>query len=233
MKRTDIDFSEHEVIESLSTNAKIWTLKKLNTNIYSVTFINSCGVLAVTGDLGNWIFCREFHPSKDGKVSDYYWYEKLKISSQQDAKDFNEEETRKAIKQEAKSYLEQCEYKHDLKPDKEILNSLFNDGHIFNEQWDNFSGIDDNERKYIEWLVDCDDYCQEGAERYLYQAHDSLPEYGDHESVVAIFDINWSLQGVFDAFEEICDRMPINTIDPDKVKEHSKLAVKAGLESGR
>ena len=37
----------------------------------------------VTGDVGNWMFCREFHPSSKGHVSDYYWVEKLQMSSSQ------------------------------------------------------------------------------------------------------------------------------------------------------
>lgn len=98
-KRTDIDWSMHEVLKVQTPEALIHRIAKPNTVINSVTFINSCGVLAVTGDYGNWIFCREFHPSATGSVSDSYWCEKLRIASTQECYDYDSEGTRKEIEE--------------------------------------------------------------------------------------------------------------------------------------
>lgn len=83
-----------------------------------IKFINAGGILAVTGDFGNWIFCREFHPSADGYVSEEYWCEKLKIASTQEPYEYDEEETRRRLLSELsneedlteaeKEYLNEC-----------------------------------------------------------------------------------------------------------------------------
>ena len=64
--------------------------------------VNARGILAVTGDYGNWIFCREFHPSKKEFASDYYWLEKLKIHSVQEGEEFDSEKTIKDIQEQLK-----------------------------------------------------------------------------------------------------------------------------------
>lgn len=83
-KRSRIDFSSHELIIQENELIKIHWLKKPNTIVNNVKFINCQGSLIVKGDFGNWIFCREFIPTATKeKVSDRYWDEKLKSHSTQ------------------------------------------------------------------------------------------------------------------------------------------------------
>jgi hypothetical protein len=97
-KRTKVDFSEHIVIETHFKNdihnIDIWDLKLPDSDyIHRVTFINLCDRMMVKGDFGNWVFSREFHPSKNGGVSSYYWDEKLHTSSVQKSHKFDTDET--------------------------------------------------------------------------------------------------------------------------------------------
>lgn len=98
-RRTNIDFTKHKVEVIQHEGVLIHKFKRPDTMNCAITFINTCGVLSVTGDFGNWIFCREFHPSGNTSegVSDGYWDEKLQILSQQKAKIYDSEETTKAI----------------------------------------------------------------------------------------------------------------------------------------
>jgi hypothetical protein len=97
-RRTDFDFSEHELLIKESDGLLVHTLKHKDYNkMYRFDFINTNGVMVVTGDYGNWMFCREFHPSPDGMVSDYYWCEKIKIASTQEPFEFDYEATEKEI----------------------------------------------------------------------------------------------------------------------------------------
>lgn len=124
-KRCKIDFSEHEVLIAKQEDLAIYHLKKPNTFYDSVKFINTNGILAVTGDYGNWIFCREYHPSPKDFVSDHYWDEKLRTASSQVSDVYDSEDTEKQIRkklngglvdygyegarlEEAKEYFEEC-----------------------------------------------------------------------------------------------------------------------------
>jgi hypothetical protein len=98
-KRTGIDFSKHEVIVTKQDGLLVHYLKKPGTICDSIRFINTCGILAVNGDYGNWIFCREFHPIEEGAVSDGYWCEKLRIASTQDGVEYSPEKTQERIRQ--------------------------------------------------------------------------------------------------------------------------------------
>ncbi len=100
--RTNINWNKYEVVKIELGGVLIHRIAKPDTRQCSVVFINTEGILAVTGDYGNWIFCREFHPSKDGFVSDSYWVEKLKIPSTQKPTDFDPEGTEKEIKERLK-----------------------------------------------------------------------------------------------------------------------------------
>lgn len=119
-KRTKFDFSKHEVLVTKTDDVLIHHLKLPGTVMDSVKFINTNGIMAVTGDYGNWIFCREFHPSggNNGGVSDSYWLEKLKISSCQNPYRYDSEATATEIREilnnpeeeltdEEKEYLQQ------------------------------------------------------------------------------------------------------------------------------
>jgi hypothetical protein len=100
-QRTNVDFSRHEVTEIKYDGVLIHHFKRPETINCMLTFINTCGVMTVTGDFGNWVFCREFHPSANNEsgVSGGYWDEKLEILSVQKASQYNAEETLKEIEQ--------------------------------------------------------------------------------------------------------------------------------------
>jgi hypothetical protein len=99
MSRTDTDFSKHVLTTTEREGMLIHTLAKPGTTQDSLTFINTNDVLAVTGDYGNWIFCREFHPSASGSVNDPYWIEKLQLASSQDPYDFDGKKAKEEIEE--------------------------------------------------------------------------------------------------------------------------------------
>lgn len=98
-KRTSIDFSKHIVEVSQSEGLLVHHLRIPNSYRNSIKFINTNGIMAVTGDFGNWIFCREFQPSAEGAVSDGYWCEKLGMASTQTYSNFSQKETQLAIQE--------------------------------------------------------------------------------------------------------------------------------------
>jgi len=129
-KRTGIDFTDYIVEVTKQEGLLIHKLKKIGYSVmYSVTFTNVSGICAITGDYGNWIVCREFHPSKGGSISDGYFYEKLRNSSSQVLSKFNPEETEKEL--------------------KELL--------TFNYEDDGQAPLTEEERDWLEDLVNCVD----------------------------------------------------------------------------
>lgn len=94
-RRTSIDFTRHKVKITKLDGLLIHEFKRPDTNNCMLRFINTCGVMTVTGDFGNWVFCREFHPSADNEhgVSGGYWDEKLEISSVQKSHQYDAEKT--------------------------------------------------------------------------------------------------------------------------------------------
>ena len=176
-KRTDVDWSQHELIIKENDDFASYQLKKPGTYCQSIKFINTNGVLVVTGDYSNWLFCREFHPSKGGNVSDGYWCEKLEISSSQKSKEYDSEATRK----------------------------ILTDGLDFELEEYGYSGDELSEmKKYYQELlsyVDCDEW------EYTCHAYMEYPGFVDFESVPYSTKTNYILLIVFDAFEEICRRM--------------------------
>jgi hypothetical protein len=112
-----IDFNEHELIVTKTDEIMIHYLKKPETTTNCVKFINTNGIMAVTGDFGNWIFCREFHPSKDGKPCSSYWSEKLRYASTQDPYEFDATS--------AKEEIGELKKEHELSDEEiEWLNEL-------------------------------------------------------------------------------------------------------------
>ena len=73
MSRTSVDWSDHVLTTSKEGYTLIHTIKKPDTVWDMVTFINTNNIMVVTGDNSNWMFCREFHPSPAGRVSEGYW----------------------------------------------------------------------------------------------------------------------------------------------------------------
>ena len=99
-KRTKIDFSKHELLLTKQEGLLIHSLKKPDTHYDSIKYINTSGILAITGDYSNWIFCREFHPSKtESRCDDSYWKQKLKIGSCQEPAKYDAERTHQELKE--------------------------------------------------------------------------------------------------------------------------------------
>lgn len=96
-KRTNLEFEKHELFVTNRDGLLVHHLKKPNTDCDNVKFVNTNGIMAVTGDYGNWIFCREFHPSNNDKVSDQYWIGQLTYASTQKPYEFSKDETRAQI----------------------------------------------------------------------------------------------------------------------------------------
>lgn len=176
-KRTDIDFSKHELIIKKNEDILIHYLKKPNTGIDSIKYINTSSIMAVTGDYGNWIFCREFHPSKEGYVSDGYWLEKLSIASSQEGEEFNSEDTRKEIEEGLKVKLEEYGYEgEELQQARDYYNELLR-------------YVDLSESEYTSF------------------AYNNQPGFMDSEEVPHCKTTKSWLEVVFDGFNEICNRL--------------------------
>ena len=105
-----INFDKHEVYVTEKDGLLIHHLKEPGTIMCNVKFINTNDVLLVTGDFGNWVFCREFHPSANGSVSDDYWLEKLTINTVQEGKEFDSEATAKEIEEGINGGLKEYGY---------------------------------------------------------------------------------------------------------------------------
>lgn len=176
--RTDIDFSNHELTVHQCDECLIHTLQQPETIIYKVVFINSNGVLTVTGDLYNWVFCREFHPSPEGKVSDHYWAEKAAISSRQQPKVYDADLTEAQIRED----LAELDDYHGTEETK-------------------------HKREHREFLEECLGYVGLSEFEYTSFAYLNFPSWTDNEIVPYVQRIDHSLLAVFDAFEEVCRRL--------------------------
>jgi hypothetical protein len=84
-------------------------IKKPDTVCQSIKYINTNGVLAVIGDYGHWMFCREFHPSTEGNVSDGYWIEKCEM----EGLEYDTEGTQKELQSGINGGLEEYGYKEE------------------------------------------------------------------------------------------------------------------------
>ncbi len=176
-QRTGIDFSKHELHIVQNDGVLIHHLKKPNTNSDNIKYINAGGILAVTGDYGNWIFCREFHPSASGSVSDSYWREKLHILSTQESQEFDSDATEKELK------------------------SLINGG------YKEYGFEEHRLEEMVEYAEGCLNNVNDSEEDYRYYAYKNLPSFSDYESIVLINKTKFWLLAVFDGFEEICNRI--------------------------
>lgn len=172
-KRTDINFSKHELQTITHDGVRIDILKIPGTNHNCFRFINTQGILAVTGDYGNWIFCREFHPTAKERVSDSYWIEKLGISSEQDGREFDEVGTKALINEMLTS--DEYDFSDDIK----------------------------------EFLKSCLYHIEDGEDEYVNYAYWNNPGL-DSESIPFCKRTKYSLLGVFDAFDEICERQAVS-----------------------
>lgn len=175
--RTSVDFSKHELNVVKEDHVLIHDLKIPHSVHNRVKFINTSGVLAVTGDYGNWIFCREFHPSKDGYSCDSYWGEKLQIAGNQKSTEFCPDLTEEYIKEEINGGLSETGYEG-----KELS-------------------------QMIEYYKSCLNYLEEGEFWYQSFAYSNYPSFADYECIPECKKTPYWLEVVYDAFNEICDRL--------------------------
>jgi hypothetical protein len=180
-----VDWSKHELkIKEVDLgdgdSIIIHDLKIPNSIQERVKFINTQGVLLVVGDYGRWSFCREFHPSKEGSVSEMYWLEKLRTYSTQQPGIYDPVETENEIKELIDHGLEEYGYQGDeLIKAKEFYTNLLN--------------YVDDEHEYI-------------YHAYRY----STPSFIDSEDIPFCKKLHIQLEIVFDAFNEICRRLKEN-----------------------
>lgn len=191
--RTCIDFSQHILTTKIYKTDNWETIRvdefyKPNTITHWLKFVNTSNSLAVTGDFGNWLFCRPFIPVNNWeKISSMYWAEKLRNSSTQHAGAYDSETAYKEIEEKIKELEENIE-----------------DYVIDNEWQEEFDEI-------IDWWRSLLDYTENEIE-YQYHAYDCdwmRPASIDHEEIPNWFKWHFWLEVVFDAFEEICKRLPI------------------------
>lgn len=184
-KRTDWDFSNHthtvEIFKSENgKEIRVDHFREGNKRCGYIKFLNDEEGLSVFGDFGNWIFCRPFHPSADGFVSDAYWNEKLKIASSQEHAKFDSDETAKEI--------------------EELINGGL-------EDW-GYDGDRLDEAK--EWLSDLLEYVDDELD-YTYHAYRGYnPTELDYEDIPFCREGSIQLKIIFDAFDEMCNRMKNN-----------------------
>lgn len=114
IKRTRINFSNHILETNTAYYLSTYHLKKANNSVTNnIKFIITNGVTIVTGDFGNFMFCREFIPSKDEFVDDSYWLGKFEMHSEQIGKEYSEEETIKELEYQIESGLEEYGYENN------------------------------------------------------------------------------------------------------------------------
>lgn len=178
-KRTNWDFSEYshrvEIFKSESgKEIRVDHLQKDSSRIGYVKFVNDSEGLSVFGDFGNWVFCRPFHPSADGFVSEMYWIEKLNMHSCQDPYDYDCDSTREDIEDLVSFELEENGFKGEkLEQAKSYLNDLL-------------------------------DYVDDPIEYKYHAFRYSMPSFFDCEDIPFVQKYKPQLEIVFDAFEHIC-----------------------------
>ncbi len=180
-KRTDVDFSKHEhrveVFKCGKNEIRVDHFQVEDSRMRYIKLINTDDTLTVTGDYGNWVFCRPFVPSSDGGVSDCYWLEKLRTASVQVVSEFCSVETEKEI--------------------QELINSGLED-----------YGYKDTELDVLkEWFKDLLEYVDDEIEYTYYAYRYNKPAILDYEMIPFCKKINTWLLIIFDAFDEMCNRL--------------------------
>lgn len=183
--RTGIDFSKHvhttDIYKCGDKVIQVDHFKIPGTRMNAIEFINTDEILSVTGDFGNWIFCRPFTPSANGSVSDGYWLEKLRTASCQVPGTFDSEEITKEIQEKIETGLEEYGYHGEkLKQAKEWFKELL-------------SETDDEL-----------DYTHKAYRDY------HKPNFIEYDEIPFCKKVNNWLLIIFDAFEEMCLRMKNN-----------------------
>lgn len=175
-RKTTWDFTKYKLDVVETDNCTIHTIHDNGASCGKVIFINTSGIMAVTGDFYNWIFCREFMPSKEGYVSEHYWCEKLQIASGQSGYVYDSSETEKEL------------------------------NHMISEGCASYGYEGEDLQLMKDYYTDCLRYT-DNEEEYNVFAHDNLPNFTDYESIINISIVRNQLLIIFDAFNEICNRL--------------------------
>lgn len=185
-KRTQVDFSNHILTTKIFKSENWETIRvdefyKPNTITNWLKFINTNENLTVTWDFWNWIFSRPFVPSNNWeKISDSYWAEKLRNSSTQTAWEYDSETAEEEIDEIVKELLENKE-DYEEENFEELLN-----------WWEELKNYTENEIEYM---------------YYAYDYDWNRPDEIDSECIPNWKKWHFWLKVVFDAFEEICNRL--------------------------
>ena len=181
-RRTDFNFDEHvhrvEEYKCGNKTIRIDHFQVEYNNMFYIQFVNTDRFLTVSGDFGNWVFCRPFIPSPDGFVSDNYWLEKLKIGSQQSFERLDFDAIEEDIMEKLNGGLEDYGYEGDeLEQAKEWYNNLL--GYLGDEIGYKYHAFRDYAKP-------------------LFIDYDNIPLYKEMPERLNI---------IFDAFDEICNRL--------------------------
>lgn len=170
------DWGKHKQVENTvfmdGKCVNMYTFADPETNNLAIKIINIEGLCVITGDLGNWIFDRCFHPIAGESVNVPYWLKKLRQNSTQQPCDFDTKETIRQIDEKVKE-IEETE--HRLQLDKLLY---YNDCKMES----------DNEVTYMAAAI-------------------NIPECMNNEDIVVGKILNPQLACIFDAFNEMCNRM--------------------------
>ena len=193
-KRINVDFSKHQHSREIFTNEKgkeiiVDHFKVPDTYYGYIKFTNTDDSLLVTGDYGNWVFNRPFVPEKENFVSDSYWLEKLRMSSQQRFEELDWDYIDKEIKFLIKKGLKEYGYSGEkLKQAKEWFSEL---------------------------LEECGDKLSYEAKAYR---DCYMPDFIDYDMIPYHKEIPAWLLIVFDAFDEICRRIKKQELNEREVR---------------
>ena len=156
---------------------RIHQLKLKDSNNLKVKITNFDGICTITGDLGNYIVCREFIPKPNGYISDYYFIEKLEYCSTQKGLEFDSEDQEEKLKEWQSELLEDVTDEDKIEEIKEQFESLF---------------------------AACQTDSQWEFESEIYNSDLDFSEFETEKKIKM-----WLLM-IFDAFEEICNRLALN-----------------------
>lgn len=182
-KRTDINFSNHEhrveyfKSENGDSLISVDHFQVGDSMASYIKFTNTAHNLVVTGDYGNWVFCRPFIPGVNNYVSDGYWLEKLSTYSNQVYSDYDSDETANEIMILVQTGLEEYGYEGDeLKASKEWFSSLL-------------------------YFVD------DELEYTYHAYRGDKPSFIGYDEVPLVKKVDSRLLIIFDAYDEICNRL--------------------------
>lgn len=122
-------FETHTLCKKELDEVTIYNFKRPNSIIFSVNVVTYKGTTSISGDLGNWIFAREFHPVKGEKISRSYYDEKLQMKSTQKTEEYSEKKATEEIEYLKEEYSDNDEVLDFLEELEELVydkNELYN-----------------------------------------------------------------------------------------------------------